>query len=236
MAIAPDHTFQLYTCRNSRLVRNLGWLQPFAEDLWNRLVVSCAEEGIEGRPKRIGVVGVYEGDGATTVAMGLAFYLAENLGLRVCVIETDLRSPSVQADGMAPSGSIGLKGYLSGECGIDEVIFHVDPLGVHVLPAGPGVTSPSALLDSKALASTLQAVERLFDVVIVNAPALNIAPEDRVILAATQANVLLLRSGRALPSQAAYWIGKLQEYGAKLGAICLNGVKFGLPSALRRLL
>ena len=45
-----------------------------------------------------------------------------------------------------------------------------------------------------------------------------------------------LKSGRIQPSQAAFWLGKVQEYGGKVGALCLNGVRFGLPSFLRNLL
>ena len=33
MAIVQDQSFQLFTCRNSKLIRNLGWLLPFSEDL-----------------------------------------------------------------------------------------------------------------------------------------------------------------------------------------------------------
>ena len=44
------------------------------------------------------------------------------------------------------------------------------------------------------------------------------------------------KSGRIQPSQAAYWLGKVNDFGGKVGALCLNGVRFGLPSFLRNLL
>ena len=237
MAIAQDQSFQLFTCRNSKVIRNLDWLLPFSEDLWNRVVTSWMPENTAvGYPRRVSLVAVHEGDGASTVTQGLAHYLCETLGYRTCVLEADLRGATSQTEGLAPTGSIGLKGYLSGECGVDEVIFHVDPLGFHLLPAGPVIASPTALLTDKAMQNTLQSLERLFDVILVDSPALNIGPENRAILSCVDASVLVMKAGHIQPSQAAYWIGKLEEYGAKVGAICLNGVKFGLPSALRRLL
>ena len=235
MATMQDQSFQLFTCRNSKLIRNLGWLLPFSEDLWNRIVTSSAGEE-SAHPRRLSVVGVHEGDGASTVAYGLAHYLRETLGYRTCVLEADLRAPVSQIEGLAPNGSIGLKGFLSGECGIDEVIFHVDPLGFHILPSGPTIGSPTALINEKSLQSTLQALESLFDVVIVDSPALNNGPENRAILQAVEASVLVLKSGRTQPAQAAFWLGKVHEYGGKVGAVCLNGVKFGLPAFLRNLL
>jgi MinD-like ATPase involved in chromosome partitioning or flagellar assembly len=236
MAPVQDQSFQLFTCRNSKLIRNLGWLLPFSEDLWNRIVTSTATDDDNAHAHRVSVVGIHEGDGASTVAYGLAHYLCETLGYRTCVLEADLRAPASQNDGLAPNGSIGLKGFLSGECGIDEVIFHVDPLGFHDLPSGPTIASPTALINEKSLQSTLETLEGLFDVVIVDSPALNNGPENRAILSAVEASVLVLKSGRIQPAQAAFWLGKVQEYGGKVGALCLNGVKFGLPSFLRNLL
>ncbi len=236
MAIVQDQSFQLFTCRNSKLIRNLGWLLPFSEDLWNRIVTSSFVGDGSSHPRRLSVVGVHEGDGASTVTYGLAHYLCETLGYRTCVLELDLRAPTSQNDGLAPNGSIGIKGFLSGECGVDEVIFHVDPLGFHMLPSGPTIASPTALINEKSVQSTLQTLESLFDVVLVDSPAMNNGPENRAILSAVEASVLVLKSGRIQPSQAAFWLGKVQEYGGKVGALCLNGVKFGLPSFLRNLM
>lgn len=238
MVNMQDQSFQLFTCRNSKLIRNLGWLLPFSEDLWNRVVSSttAAEASSSAHPRRLSVVGVHEGDGASTVTYGLAHYLSETLGYRTCVLEADLRAPASQASGMAPSSSIGLKGLLAGECGADEVIFHVDPLGFHILPSGPTIISPTALINERSLQSTLQVLDTLFDVVLVDSPALNNGPENRAILTTVEAAVLVLKSGSIAPSQAAYWLGKVHEFGGKIGAVCLNGVKFGLPSFLRNLL
>lgn len=238
MAPLQDQSFQLFTCRNSRLIRNLAWLLPFSEDLWNRIVTSttASDAATLTHPHRLSVVGVHEGDGASTVTYGLAHYLSETLGYRTCVLEADLRSPTSQLSGMAPNGSIGLKGLLAGECGADEVIFHVDPLGFHILPSGPTIVSPTALINERSLQATLQGLEELFDVVLVDSPALNVGPENRAILGSVDASVLVLKAGRIAPAQAAYWLGKVHEFGGKVGALCLNGVKFGLPSFLRNLL
>lgn len=238
MVTMQDQSFQLFTCRNSKLIRNLGWLLPFSEDLWNRVVTSttAGDAASTSYPRRVSVVGVYEGDGASTVTYGLAHYLSETLGYRTCVLEADLRAPSSQAAGLAPTGSIGLKGLLAGECGAEEVIFHIDPLGFHVLPSGPTIISPTALINERSLQSTLQILDTLFDVVLVDSPALNNGPENRAILGVVDASVLVLKSGRISPAQSAYWLGKVHEFGGKVGALCLNGVRFGLPSFLRNLL
>ena len=77
MAIAQDQSFQLFTCRNSKVIRNLDWLLPFSEDLWNRVVTSWLPENTAvGYPRRVSLVGVHEGDGASTVTHGLAHYLS----------------------------------------------------------------------------------------------------------------------------------------------------------------
>lgn len=238
MVSIQDQSFQLFTCRNSKLIRNLGWLLPFSEDLWNRVVTTttAGDAATMNHPRRLSVVGVHEADGASTVTYGLAHYLSETLGYRTCVLEADLRAPTSQASGMAPSSSIGLKGLLAGECGVDEVIFHVDPLGFHILPSGPTIVSPTQLINERSLHSTLQILDTLFDVVVVDSPAMNNGPENRAILSMVEASVLVLRSGHIAPAQAAFWLGKVQEYGGRIGALCLNGVKFGLPSFLRNLL
>jgi MinD-like ATPase involved in chromosome partitioning or flagellar assembly len=226
--------FQVFSARDGKARRHPKMLLPFSEELWNRVLTTSALSHL-GHPRRVAVAGVHEGDGSSTIAAALCYYLARGLSLQVCLVEVDLRSPWLQRAGLAPVGSLGLRGVVKGQCEPTEVIVRVEPLGFHVLPAGEPLINPTSLLSEESVAELYQKLGNLFDVLVFDSPALNAAPENRVVVAAAESTIVVLKSGRTLPEQAAYWLGKVSEYGGTVGAVCLNGVRSGLPSFLRSL-
>ena len=226
--------FQVFSARRGRVRRQPQALLPFCEELWNRVLVGSAG-GALGPPRRLAMAGISEGAGTTTIAVALCHYLARSLGLQVLLVEADLRAPSLQRLGLAPARSPGLHGVLRGQCDFAEAVLRVEPLGFHVLPAGAAVLNPTAVVGEDTLGELWQRLGTSFDVVVVDCPPLNAAPEDRVLVGDAEATVLVLRSGRTLPEQAAYWLGRIGEYGGTVGAVCLNFVRSGLPSVLRSL-
>lgn len=227
-------SFPTYSNLKGDLEVQVEWMLRYCEDLWNRALAQRPDNSL-GLPRRIAFVGINPGDGVSTLAAAFAYYLTRSVGLRVLLIEMDLRQPSSAALGLAPETSKGLSGLLREKIELKDVIHRVAPLGFYMLPAGEALAAPSALLSQASVEKLLRAVDQVFDIVLIDAPALNLAPEANTILAAASMTIPVLRSRRTDPEKGAYWLGKITEAGAKIGAIAINGVVSGLPTALLRL-
>ena len=213
---------------------NLQLIRPQAEEIWSRVQAATASSII--KPTRVFTfAGLLEGDGASTVAAGFAHFLVRETGLRLLLVETDLRRPTLQELDLAPR-SPGLAGVLEKGSELKHVIFDLVRAGFHVLPAGTPKSSPTSVLTAHALRSFLKDLEPFFDIVILDAPPLTTAPECRHLVSVADATIPVFRSNRTAPEQAAYWLAKIQEFRGHIGAVCLNGVESVLPTRVRALL
>jgi Mrp family chromosome partitioning ATPase len=229
-----EPTFPTYSNLKGDLEVHVEWTLGYCEDLWNRVLAQQPETSLT-LPRRLAFVGLAPGVGVSTLAAAFAYYLTRSVGLRVLLVEVDLRHPSSPALGLAPEGSKGLSGVLREKIELKDVIHRVAPLGFYMLPAGEAITAPAAMLSQPAIDKLLRAVEPVFDTVVLDAPALSVAPEAATILAAANATIPVLRAGRTGPEQAAYWFGKIRSAGARIGAVAINGVASPLPTSLRSL-
>lgn len=137
--------------------------------LWTRLRFPAGHEGKAAAPKSLVVIAARRGEGATSVALGLADAAAET-GLKVCLVEVDADDPGLAAAAAVPP-SPGLSELLSGDAGEREVVRVPDREttagSVQLVPAGSGPVATSE--------TTVQAITDLAtgsDLLIVDAPAL----------------------------------------------------------------
>jgi protein-tyrosine kinase len=150
--------------------------------------------GRDKRLRRIGVVASSAGEGATTVALGLARALSRDRHRRVLLLELDLRRPAVDGElGLDPPAA-GLRQYLAGRCDV-PVLRRSRPAGFWVLSAGGGAfprgSSPARL------STLLQATDRVFDYVVADCPPLLEGDEDVALQDHLDGFVLVVRSRRA---------------------------------------
>lgn len=141
-------------------------------------------------PTCLVVTGTARGDGATTVACGLALAFA-GAGLRVLVVGADLRGSGV-ASQLWRREAPGLAEVLRGEAALEEVLQPWADGSLTVLAAGrAGGDAPGDVLGSDAMRSLLDAARSSFDMVLVEAPP---TPEfvDAALLAAGRGVGVLL--------------------------------------------
>ena len=108
------------------------------------------------------------GEGKTTTAVNLGLAMADS-GLKVLLIDADLRHPSV-AGALGLEGSVGLTTILLGAAEPDDVIQKWAGTNLHVLASGDIPPNPSELLGSKAMRSFFDRVSQDFDFVLVDTP------------------------------------------------------------------
>jgi capsular exopolysaccharide synthesis family protein len=143
---------------------------------------------VSGRLQSILVSSPMPGDGKSTVARFLASTMA-SMGDRVVLVEADLHKPSSSMlNGKAPQ--VGLSSVLGG-AELDDALVTVpvrvdaqtgEPRELTLLPSGPIPPNAFELLESTRMARVLDQLEREFDVVIVDSPALTHVSDVRALV------------------------------------------------------
>jgi tyrosine-protein kinase len=143
---------------------------------------------VSGRLQSILVSSPMPGDGKSTVARFLASTMA-SMGDRVVLIEADLHKPSSSMlNGKAPQ--VGLSSVLGGS-ELDDALITIpvrvdaqtgEPRELTLLPSGPIPPNAFELLESTRMARVLDQLEREFDVVIVDSPALTHVSDVRALV------------------------------------------------------
>ncbi len=126
--------------------------------------------GRDKRLRRVGVVGCGPGEGATTVALGLARWLAAEPGQRVLYLELDLKHPAAdRALGHKPP-AIGVTEFLEGRSEVP--VLRRPAGGFWVLSGGALRPRPLGPEAPDRLKHLLNAADRVFDFVVGDCPPL----------------------------------------------------------------
>ena len=129
-------------------------------------------------------------EGTTSTACNVALTLA-HAGLSVCLIDADLRKPSVGGY-FDLEGLSGLSELLSGNTSIDNCL-RTTKREITVMTAGSPPSDPSALLGSSTMARLHEELRSRFDVLIINGPPVLSAPDAAVLASMADGAVLVVR-------------------------------------------
>jgi len=165
----------------------------YASVIWNLRM------GFPDRSLRsILVTGAEKGVGKSTTALNLAFVWASQKK-RVVVVEADLRRPSLGQVLSSGEGRFGLTDWVVGEASLDAVTRELHSEGyppIYVIPAGRKPPSPVDFFNSQAFRNALTELMEKYDVVILDAPPVLLAPET-VFLATLVEGVLFVVNAMA---------------------------------------
>lgn len=116
--------------------------------------------------KSLLVTSTVQDEGKTNLSVNLAISLA-GYGKKVCLVDCDLRMPSVHRLQRNP---MGLTHVLKGEKTLDEVIFKHDNSDLNILLGGAIPPNPTELLASKKMQKVVEELAQRFDYVIYDTP------------------------------------------------------------------
>jgi polysaccharide biosynthesis transport protein len=155
-------------------------------------------------------------EGKSTVALNLAAVLAEKGNQNVLLLEGDLRRPSlVSMLGLKlPSG---LTQCTKNEVGLQSVIWKIDPLGFHLLPAGKPMDNPAELLTSEWFSSVTAKLVDTFDWIIIDSPPAIPVVDALSLKRCADATIVVARADRTQQNA-------ISETIRILGADCVLGI------------
>ena len=168
------------------------------------------------------LVGAERGEGRTYLAANLAVVFAQ-LGERTLLIDADMRSPR-QHLLFSLENRTGFSTMLAGRLREDAIVRIPDLAGLSVLPAGPTPPNPLELLNRLNFEEFMIGVRGMYDVVIVDTPAMSVGEDAAMIAVKTGAAVAVARSGSTRVASFTDLVQGLMDAGVAMVGSVLNEV------------
>jgi len=195
---------------------------PFAEGLHSvRLRLRTASRRDVGQV--VAVVSAMPGEGKSIIAANLAHACAK-AGLRTLLVDGDLRHASLSA--AYPGAKAGLVDVLSGGLGIKAAVLQDPRSGLSVLAGGARGETVNALAetDDVRLGAVLDQCRKIFDLVIVDSPAILPVAESRKLLDCADRALLVIEWRRTARDTVIEALNALGEGVDKIAGAVLNKV------------
>src|SRR5579871_958871 len=179
-------------------------------------------------PKVIMITSALPQEGKTTTSINCAVVLAQK-GIRVLLIDADLRRPSIHKTlGMGPRS--GLSNVLTGSADLQQAITRSPVLpNLSILPAGTPPPNPAELLASSNMRDVLEELRGQYDHIVVDTPP-TLSVTDAVVLSPrADAIVLVIRSGQTTKQALRRSRDILMQVNAKVSGVLLNAVDLSSP-------
>lgn len=142
--------------------------------------------------KVIGITSALRGEGKSTTSINLAYTLAET-GREVCLLEADMRLPSV-GRWLSMKSSPGLSNLLTGQTTTEKTVqTYTSERGVKfsIITAGDIPPAPAELLASQTMREAIEIIRTGFDYVLVDLPPIT-AVTDALAVAGSLDGILLV--------------------------------------------
>jgi capsular exopolysaccharide synthesis family protein len=212
------------TLQSSRIVTRIDPHSP-ASEAYRALRTNLTFSSIERPPQVVVVTSALPGDGKSTSAANLAVTLAQQ-GTRTLLVDGDVRRGVLHQVFELPQ-TPGLTNTLLGREDVERAIYRVPLDGdnaLDVIPAGVFPPNPSEMLGSQRMRDLLAAMRARYEMIIVDAPPLNLVTDAAVLGTAADTTILVARVGitdkRALQHAAT----QLYHLNAPLAGVVLNDI------------
>ncbi|MCX5770573.1 MAG: polysaccharide biosynthesis tyrosine autokinase [Candidatus Hydrogenedentes bacterium] len=172
-----------------------------------------------------------QGDGKTSVACNLAIALAE-ANRRVLLVDTT-PSASIEEHLELPPAR-GLSEILFGNYPLAEIVQQTVFPGLFVLTAGYDVDRLAAKLASREMMQLLEEAERHFDHVIIDTPPELLLSDAKLLAPVVDGVVVVVGAGVSTLGMFRRCMADLEQVGANLLGIVLNGIRPSLGGHLKR--
>jgi succinoglycan biosynthesis transport protein ExoP len=172
--------------------------------------------------KVIGVTSTVPNEGKSTVAANLA-QLISHAGARVILIDADLRNPSISRI-LAPQADVGLNDIISGHANLSDAIWPVLSTKLPFIPvvAPSRLSHTNEILASDAMKSTIQALRRAYDYVIVDLPPVAPVVDVRATTNIIDSYIYVIEWGRTKVDVVQHALGSAQAMYDRLLGVVLN--------------
>lgn len=188
------------------------------------VLISLGEQSEKGN-NVIGITSAQPSEGKSMISINLAYSLAE-LGKSVILLDCDLRRPTIHSK-MGIQQTVGLTEVLSGSENLNNTLVRykssANETCFDVIVAGKLLDNPAELLSSQNFRTVLEAVSKVYDVVILDLPPVNAVIDAAVVARLTDGLVVVLRENHCPRFVLKDCMEQLQYVKANIVGFVMNG-------------
>lgn len=178
---------------------------------------------IKQRPRTLMVTSAVPGEGKTTTVVNMAVTMADQ-GMRVLVVDTDLRRPNVHRVLRMERGP-GLADVLREGLDLKSVIRPTRIQNLWVVSSGRVPPNPSELIGSDRMAQVMAELSDQFDLVICDAPSVLVVTDPVLLATHVDTCILVCAAGFARRETISRAAKLLQTAQANITGVVLNGLE-----------
>jgi len=178
---------------------------------------------IQLKPKTVMVTSAVPGEGKTTTAVNMAVTMADR-GIRVLIVDTDLRRPNVHRVLKMERGP-GLTDIVREGLDPQRVIRATSVENLWVVSSGRVPPNPSELAGSERMGSVIKHLGQQFDLVICDAPSILVVTDPVLLATHVDTVVLVVSANNARRETIQRSCKLLQTANAHISGVVLNGLE-----------
>ena len=179
------------------------------------------------------VLGVSNGDGGTTTAIGIARAMARRNGNGL-LVDANLRNPDISRS-LKEAASPGLAEFIRDGQGLDEICRREHSVGdFSVMPAGEERDDSFELLRRTATRGVMEDLGERFEFVVIDAPSLDCGLDALALAPHVDGCVLVVSEGRTGRRAVVDAKRQIERAGGTTVGLVLNRHKQWIPKWLRR--
>jgi capsular exopolysaccharide synthesis family protein len=177
---------------------------------------------VDHPPKVLQITSTIPSEGKTTIALALAASWAQ-AGLKILLLEADLRHPSASHFLNVAANCPGVVEYLTGTAELADTIGYDSQLQLWFLPAGGKTQNPSDLLGSERMKRLVEILRGRFDLIIVDTPPAGLVIDPIIVSHLVDKIIFVVRWAATPREMVAQSIARLGDH-KKLSGIAFNYV------------
>jgi capsular exopolysaccharide synthesis family protein len=172
------------------------------------------------------------GEGATTVALGLATALSRERETRVLLLEANVRTPCLSV--MLPlATTAGVTDFAAGRAAPEALVTRLEDLNISVIAAG---NAPNPAVNVEVIDTLLTRLQTQFDFVIIDGPPVNSYADASVIATKVDGVILVVEADRTPVAEAEAAKRQLEKVGGRILGVVLNRRRSYIPAFLESIL
>jgi capsular exopolysaccharide synthesis family protein len=146
---------------------------------------------VDNPPQVIMTTSALPGEGKTTVCIALA-QISKALGKRVLLVECDIRRRTFRNYFDLPERG-GLLSVLSGAKSFEDIVYHDEGSGLHILPGEESSVNAADIFASHRFVDFIAEMRQHFDFIFIDTPPVLAVPDARVIAKTCDAVIFCVR-------------------------------------------
>lgn len=184
---------------DTTIERELAELRSGVCEAYRSLCTSLHFATESGLPKSLLVTSSAMSEGKSTTALAIARHFA-TLGLKVLIIDADLRRPSLHIRLGLDNGA-GLSNYLTGACSPPKAMQNTSTNNLVFMSSGPVPPNPADLLASSRFMTLLSVGAEVFDFIVIDSPPVLGLADAQLLSNIAAATIFVIRSGGTRKAQ-----------------------------------